>query len=76
MDEIRTQAWVGCFESAFTEIDSKRLTERIDTAEAAIDARLFELRNDSGHHEERVLITDAQRSLRSWRETQVRKRVL
>ncbi|PYX84700.1 MAG: hypothetical protein DMG68_20020 [Acidobacteria bacterium] len=73
MNEIGSQAWVACFESAFMELDPKRLIERIDKAEAAIDTRLFNLRNDSDHHEERVLITDAQRSLRYWRESQVRK---
>ena len=46
------------------ELDPKRLTERIGVAEAAIDARLFYLRNDSNHHEERQLISDAQRTLR------------
>lgn len=76
MDEIRSQAWVACFESAFMELDSKRGMECIRTAEAAIDARLFDLRNDSDHHRERELITDAQRTLRSWRERQARKGLL
>lgn len=67
MDEIRSQAWVACFESAFMELDAGRLPERIGKAEAAIDARLFTLRNDSDHHEERELISDAQRTLRSLR---------
>jgi hypothetical protein len=67
MDEIRAQAWVACFESAFMELDPKRLIERIRIAEAAIDTRLFALRNDSDHHHERDLITDAQRTLRSLR---------
>jgi hypothetical protein len=57
MDEIRSQAWVACFENAFMERDPKRLIERIENAEAIIDARLLDLRNDSDHHEERVLIT-------------------
>jgi hypothetical protein len=73
MDEIRSQAWVASFESAFMELDSKRWMERIRIAEAAIDTRLFDLRNDSDHHKERELITDAQRTLRSWRESQARK---
>jgi hypothetical protein len=49
------------------ELDGKKLIERIGTAEIAIDARLFALRSDSDHHEERELITDAQRTLRSLR---------
>jgi hypothetical protein len=64
MDEIRSQSWVACFESAFMELDAKRLNECIQKAEAAIDARLFALRNDRDHHDERELITDAQRTLR------------
>ena len=68
MNEIRSQAWVACFESAFMELDPGRLIERIGLAEVAIDKRLFDLRNDSDHHEERVLITDAQRTLRSLRQ--------
>ena len=67
MDDIRAQAWVACFESAFMELDPQSLMERIGMAEAAMDARLFDLRNDSDHHEERELITDAQRTLRSLR---------
>ena len=68
MDEIRSQAWVSSFESAFMELDPTKLIERIGNAEAAIDARLFILRNDSDHHEERELITDAQRTLRALRQ--------
>jgi hypothetical protein len=67
MDEIRSQVWVACLESAFMELDARKLIERIGTAEAAIDARLFALRNDSDHHEERELIADARRTLRSLR---------
>jgi hypothetical protein len=44
MVEIRSQAWVASFESAFMELDSKRRMERIRIAEAAIDTRLFDLR--------------------------------
>lgn len=69
MNEIRSQAWVACFENAFMELEAKTLNERIDRAEAAIDARLFALRNDSDHHEERELIFDAIRALRSLRHT-------
>ncbi len=67
MNEIKSQAWVACFEAALMELDAKRLNERIQRAESEIDARLLALRNDSDHHEERRLITDAQRSLRSLR---------
>jgi hypothetical protein len=51
------------------ELDAKRLIVRIEKAEAAIDARLFALRHDSDHHEERELITDAQRTLRFLRQS-------
>ena len=67
MNEIKSQAWVACFEAALMESDATKLNERIERAEAAIDLRLFALRHHSDHHEERSLITDAQRSLRSLR---------
>jgi hypothetical protein len=67
MDEINSQRWVACFESAIMELDPERLDARIGIAEAAIDMRLFDLKNDSDHHQERGLITDAQRTLRSLR---------
>jgi hypothetical protein len=64
MDKIGSQPWVALFENAFMESNATNLVNRIVIAEAAIDARLFDLRNDSDHHEERELIRDAQRSLR------------
>ena len=67
MDEIRSQIWVKRVENAFLELDPKRLVERIQTAEAAIDARIFDLRNDSDHHEERRRMADAQRTLKALR---------
>ena len=69
MDRISCQPWAVLFESAFMEFDSAKLVERIGKAEAAIDVRLFDLRNDSDHHEERELISDAQRSLRFLRQS-------
>jgi hypothetical protein len=59
---------LSCVEGAFMELDPTRLTERIGVAMAAIDARLFYLRNDSDHHKERQLISDAQRTLKFLRE--------
>jgi hypothetical protein len=73
MNEMRSQAWVACLESAFMELDARKLIERIGTAEAAIDARLFALRNDRDHHKERELIADAQRTLRSLRHMEQRE---
>jgi hypothetical protein len=67
MDDINSQRWVACFENAIMELDPERLDARIGIAEAAIDMRLFDLQNDSDHHQERGLITDAQRTLRSLR---------
>jgi signal transduction histidine kinase len=70
MNEIKSSPWVASLESVFTEHDPKKLIERIALAEATIDARLFDLRNDSDHHEERQLITDAQCTLRFLRREQ------
>jgi hypothetical protein len=69
MNELNSQPWVALFEDAFMEFNRAKLVERIGKAEAAIDARLFDLRTDSDHHEERELISDAQRSLRFLRQS-------
>ncbi len=74
MDKIRAQAWVAGYESAMLEFDPKKLSDRISVAEKTIDDRLFELRNDSDHHEERRLILDAQRALRVLRSSELRDR--
>ena len=68
MDEIRSQLWVKRVENAFLELNPKRLIERIETAETAIDGRIFDLRNDSDHHEERSQMADAQRTLKTLRQ--------
>jgi signal transduction histidine kinase len=64
VDYPKPNAWLARFESAFVESNPKKLIESVEVAEAAIDARLFALRNDSDHHEERQQINDAQRTLR------------
>jgi hypothetical protein len=69
MDKISSQPWVELFENAFMESNPTNILERIGKAEAAIDARLFAWRNDTNHHEERELISDAQRSLRFLRQS-------
>ena len=63
MDQIKSSPWVASCESAFIERDPKKMIERIGMAESAIDARLFDLRNDTDHHEERQLMSDAQSNL-------------
>ena len=40
-------------------LDPKKLIEHVGIDEAAIDTRLFALRADSDHHDERDLMTDA-----------------
>ena len=64
MDQVNSSPWVASCESAFIERDPKKMIERIGMAESAIDARLFDLRNDSDHHEERQLMSDARSNLR------------
>jgi len=70
MDEISSQMWVKRVENALLELDPKKLYERIRTAEAAIDGRIFDLRNESDHHEERSRMADAQRTLNALRQTE------
>ena len=60
----KSDSWATQVESAFVEEDPEKLISRVEAAEVAIDARLFDLRNDSDHHEERQLISDAQCNLR------------
>ena len=63
MDQIMSRPWMTCFEDAFCEFDRGRLTERIRSAKAAINDRLGDLRNHTGHHEERSLMTHALHAL-------------
>ena len=70
MDDPKLSKWEARFESAFVEADPKKLIECVDKAEAAIDSRLFAIRNDRDHHEERQRISDAQSTLRILRRKQ------
>lgn len=63
MDEAKSQPWYQLFGAAVVELDPKRLIERVDATEAAIQGRLRDLQYDSDHHEERQLLEDAQRTL-------------
>src|SRR5579862_7488293 len=63
MDQVKSTPWVVSCKCAFIERDPKKMIELIGMAESAIDARLFDLRNDTDHHEERQLMSDAQSNL-------------
>ena len=63
MHEAKSQPWYQLCAAAVVELDPKKLTERVDAAEAAIHGRLRDLQYDSDHHEERQLMEDAQRTL-------------
>jgi len=63
MNEIESQPWYQLCCSAVVELDAKRLSERVDAAEAAIHGRLRDLQYDSDHHEERQGIEDAKSTL-------------
>jgi hypothetical protein len=63
MNEGKSQPWYGLYASAVLELEPKRVSERVDAAEAAIHGRLRDLQGDSDHHEERQLMKDAQRTL-------------
>ena len=63
-NELDLQPWTTLYKAALLEFDSKKLVERIDLADIAINGRLHDLRCDSDHHEERQLMQDAQGTLR------------
>jgi len=63
MNEASSQPWYQLYASAIVELDAKQLIERVTATEAAIDGRLHDLRFDSDHHEERILMDDAQLTL-------------
>ena len=63
MNEGKSQPWYRLYASAILELDPKQLIERVDASEAAIHGRLWDLRCDSDHHEERQLMAEAQQTL-------------
>lgn len=63
MNQPSSQPWYQLYASAIVELDVLQLIERLNATEAAIDVRLHDLRFDSDHHEERQLMSDAQRTL-------------
>ena len=70
-NELDLQPWATLYKAAVLEFESKKLVERIDLAEIAINGRLHDLRFDSDHHEERHLIQDAQGALRFLRRSEL-----
>jgi hypothetical protein len=63
MNEGKSQPWYRLYASAVIELDPKQFIERVDASEAAIHGRLRDLQYDSDHHEERMLMADAQHTL-------------
>jgi hypothetical protein len=63
MNQASSQRWYQLYASAIVELDALQLIERLNATEAAIDGRLHDLRFDSDDHEERQLMSDAQRTL-------------
>jgi hypothetical protein len=63
MTNAESELWFELYASAVLEWEPERTIERVDTADAAIQARLRCLQYDSDHHEERQLMKDAQRTL-------------
>jgi hypothetical protein len=59
VSEPTSQTWYRFYASVAAEVD-KRVIERVEATEAAIQCRLRDLQYDSDHHEERQLIADAQ----------------
>ncbi|GAC1436450.1 MAG: hypothetical protein NVSMB58_26810 [Terriglobales bacterium] len=64
MNESILKPWTTLYEAALLEFEPKKLIERINLAEVAINDRLHDLRLDSDHHEERQFMQDAQGALR------------
>ncbi len=57
-------SWEGFYKEAVLETDDARLRERMDAAQAAIDARLCELSSDGKNAgQELIALRDAQRGL-------------
>jgi len=63
MHNGKSQPWYQLYAAAIVELDRTHLIERLDATEAAIQGRLSDLQYDSDHHEERVLMGDAQLTL-------------
>jgi hypothetical protein len=63
MIKEKCEPWFEVYASAVLHLESERTMERVDAADAAIQARLRYLQYDSDHHEERQLMKDAQRTL-------------
>jgi hypothetical protein len=63
MNEATSPPWYALYADTMMELDRNRLLERMEATEAAIEARLHDLRHDSDHHAERQEIDDAIRNL-------------
>ena len=63
MNEATSPPWYALYADTMVELDRNRLLERMEATEAAIEARLHDLRHDSDHHAERQEIDDAIRNL-------------
>lgn len=78
MNENESPACIALYSAALTELDPKKLLERINLAESALESRLFEL-YEGDYPKECQFIDDALRTLvflrRSVRNTQEKKRI-
>ena len=63
MNETTSPPWYALYADTMRELDRNLLLERMEATEAAIEARLHDLRHDSDHHAERQEIDDAIRNL-------------
>jgi hypothetical protein len=61
MIKAKCEPWFELYASAVLQLEPDM--DRVDAADAAIQARLRYLQYDSDHHEERQLMKDAQRTL-------------
>ena len=62
-EEAASHGWYALYAATMVELNHTMLLERMNATEAAIEARLHDLRHDSDHHAERQEIDDAIRNL-------------
>ena len=63
MSELRYPTWQEPVRLALLEFHPQKKQTALNAAFDAIKARQFELRGDSDHHEERIAMEDATRTL-------------
>jgi hypothetical protein len=69
---MNNQEWEELYLLATTEVDGRRVPERVAAVREAIRARLQDLETSSDHHEERVRLASTLKRL-GWLEVEAQK---